>query len=174
MILRAAETARSLLEPTTKLSRVYLWLRPVLLKLDFELVVVLRIVRTRSLMTDSLLVISRERILVLALFWTSKSRLATGRLLFSRDFLMISEYRLRSCLTKKVFLTPIIMFPSLVDISDVSWNHVEKLAADICCSISASAFFQTSYIDKNLLRMNYYSMEVCGFPQVLVVNYNVL
>ena len=106
MILRAAETARSLLEPTTKLSRVYLWLRPVSLKLDFELVVVLRIVRTRSLMTDSLLVISRERILVLALFWTSKSRLATGRLLFSRDFLMISEYRLRSCLTKKVFLTP--------------------------------------------------------------------
>ena len=39
-----------------------------------------------------------------------------------------------------------MMLPSEVEMSAVSWNQVEKLAADICCSISARAFFQTSYI----------------------------
>ena len=38
------------------------------------------------------------------------------------------------------------MWPSLVERREVSWNQVEKLAAEICCSISASTFFQTSYI----------------------------
>ena len=58
MMLLAAETARSLLEPTTKLSRVYLELRPVL-KVGGGWMVVLRIVRRCSLMAGVVLVISR-------------------------------------------------------------------------------------------------------------------
>ena len=44
-----------------------------------------------SLTEVSLLVISRERTLGLVPLWTSKSRLLTVRLLFSRAFLMMSE-----------------------------------------------------------------------------------
>ena len=144
MILRAAETARSLFEPTIKLSRVYFWLSPV--SVVVVVLVVFLILLIWFLMEVLDLVTSRGRDLVLLLLCTSKSIFVTVRLLFSRDFLMRSEYLLRSCLTKKVFLTPIMIRPSSVEISEVSWNQVEKFAVDICCSISASAFFQTSYI----------------------------
>ena len=43
------------------------------------------------------------------------------------------------------------MRPSSAEISEVSWNQVEKLAGETFCSISAKAFSQTLYIVFDLL-----------------------
>lgn len=56
--------------------------------------------------------------------------------------------------------------PSLAEIREVSWNQVEKLAAEICCSISASTFFQTSYISVFPPSLVNYSTGRGSFPQV--------
>ena len=79
MILLAAETARSLLLPMTKLSMVYLALRP-LDGLDGVRrgVLMTFICSTRSVVGEEDLVISLARILDLTLVFTSKSRELTG------------------------------------------------------------------------------------------------
>ena len=64
-----------------------------------------------------------------------------------------------------------MILPSSLEMMDVPWNQVEKLAGEICCSISASAFFQTSYIlFSNLLRLSYYSTEWGVFHRKMVEN----
>ena len=86
IILRAAPTARSLLEPITKLSRVYFELRPFadVVVVDLGMDFVWRLIRL------SFLVISRERTLDLVPLCTSKSIVFTVILLASNADLMIS------------------------------------------------------------------------------------
>ena len=91
MMLLAAETAKSLLEPMTKLSRVYLELRP-LLSMDWSLVALLRVTSTCFLIVvASDLVTSRGRTLDLTLDWTSKLTDFTSILLFLRAVVMRSR-----------------------------------------------------------------------------------
>ena len=59
------------------------------------------------------------------------------------------------------------MLPFSVESREVSWNQVEKLAVEICCSISASAFFQTSYISEFDLLLRYYSIGKRVFHRFL-------
>ena len=92
-MLLAAEKARSLLDPTTKFSMVYLLLRP--LSTDSS---DLRIGFKWSLMEFVRAVISRGRTFGLLLVLTSKSIVLTVTLFLVRDSVIISTKRVRSCL----------------------------------------------------------------------------
>ena len=89
-MLRAAETARSLLEPTTKLSRVYFEFKP-----DSLEVVCLRpeeyfLIRFLIGLLTSSRETSRERVRGREEDWTSKVICSTITLLFSRAVRIIS------------------------------------------------------------------------------------
>ena len=104
-MLLAAETARSLLLPITKLSRVYLLFRP----LDMDLVssdFLSGLIRSPSEL--SVVVTSRERTLGFDVELTSKSIVVNSMPFFLRASVMRSRNLERSCLTKNEFLTPII------------------------------------------------------------------
>ena len=87
-MLLAAEKARSLLLPMTKLSIVYLGFRPVLF-VFFELEV--RLMEGFLVVAMAPAEISRGRTLLLVLVWTSNSTDLTSTLLFLRASVIISR-----------------------------------------------------------------------------------
>ncbi len=103
MILFAAATAKSLLLPTIKLSKVYLLLSPLLLVGRVFLMGV-----TWVLIDSGVAKISLARIFGLLDNWTSKVIFLVGRWLLFRASLIILINLVWSCLTWKEFLTPII------------------------------------------------------------------
>ena len=95
-MLLAAATATSLLLPITKLSRVYLELRPLLGLLLFSMVFLMVLVRDLS---ESEEVTSRGRTLGLVVAWTSKSIVLTSTPFLVRESVIRFRNLERSCLT---------------------------------------------------------------------------